>query len=184
MPLSGPQDVLNYWFDATTKQKWWKDSQDLDAPIIAQFDAALEAGAAGAYDSWVSDPMGRLALIVLLDQFPRHIHRGQPGAFATDRKALTLCLEGVGFGHHRHMPTQDHINFFLLPLQHAEDAEVQARSVALYAELIEDEKIKQFAGWHKEVIDLFGRFPHRNSILGRTPTPEEVDYLKNGGHRF
>ena len=137
--------------------------------------------------------MGRLALILLLDQLPRNIHRASPAAFAQDAKARDLCLRGLSLGADKALSPLARV-FFYLPLEHAESREQQARSVALFEALAAEqadgparetfEGFADFARRHQVIIQRFGRFPHRNAILGRTSTPEEAEFLQQPGSGF
>ena len=137
--------------------------------------------------------MGRLALILLLDQLPRNIHRASPAAFAQDAKARDLCLRGLSLGADKALSPLARV-FFYLPLEHAESREQQARSVALFEALAAEqaggparetfEGFADFARRHQVIVQRFGRFPHRNAILGRTSTPEEAEFLQQPGSGF
>ena len=142
---------------------------------------------------WAEVPVGRLALILLLDQLPRNIHRDTPAAFAQDAKARDLCLRGLSLGADKALSPLARV-FFYLPLEHAESREQQARSVALFEALADEqadgparetfEGFADFARRHQVIIQRFGRFPHRNAILGRTSTPEEAEFLQQPGSGF
>lgn len=178
LQLSAPQidDRMDIWFG---------EDAAFDHEIETTFGSDVERASAGDLDHWAHEPRGRLALILLLDQFRRNIHRGSAKAFEKDRLALKLCVEGaiekkdLGLE-----PIQR--AFFYMPLQHAESAKVQARSCVLYNKLAEAvsptfretfSTIAQFAELHRDIIDQFGRFPHRNQLLGRENTAEENEYL-------
>jgi len=199
--MTTPQDILDFWFGEldengmTVEDKsplWWGQSAETDAGIKARFGRIAGAAAAGELDHWAMLPAGRLALIVALDQFPRNIHRGKPGAFATDVKARELTLDGIAAGHDRQAPFIQRV-FFYIPLEHAEDQALQAQSVSLYTQLMETAppalreqaaNYRDYAVRHQVIIDRFGRFPHRNKILGRESTAEEVEFLTQPGSSF
>lgn len=198
MPADRADDVLAYWFGdpprppAECCKLWFAASPATDAEVTARFGDDMRRAAAGRYDSWAATPHGRLALIVLLDQFPRHVHRGTPAAFDLDHEALAVCLDGLGTGDDRHLTMVERVVFYL-PLEHVEDFSLQTRSVALYRELVDAARpehlqafgmIFDFAVRHRDVIARFGRFPHRNAILGRKSTPEEVAFLQQPGSSF
>jgi uncharacterized protein (DUF924 family) len=163
-----------------------------DADIAAQFAELVERAAKGALASWADGPRRRLSLIILLDQFPRNIFRGQARAFAHDEQALGLALSGMQSAADGALDTLERM-FFYMPLQHAESLEVQDESVAAYRRLLTEapedlrgvcQSALDSAEAHRDVIRRFGRFPGRNGPLGRASTPEERAYLESGGPRF
>ena len=194
-------DVLRLWlgavpFDAAAMQgvqaQWFKKDEAFDAMLGQRFGSVIEAAQAGRLDAWAESAEGRLALLIVLDQFTRNVFRGQPASFATDAQALALALEGIERGHDLTVPPMARI-FCYLPLEHAEDGAMQARSVALFTALRDaaDAEPKAFfdgtldyAHKHQDVIARFGRFPHRNAILGRASTAEEQVYLAQPGSGF
>jgi len=199
--VNEPERVLAFWFgppgSATEiagrqNKLWFGKSPANDQAVIDHFSATLTAATAGQLDHWASTPRGRLALVIVLDQFPHHIHRDQPQAFATDPQSLALSLDALTTGEDRQLAPIERV-FLYLPLEHAESLEVQDRSVLLYEQLaheaVADER-KLFDGFldyarkHRDVVARFGRFPHRNEILGRPSTPEELEFLKQPGSRF
>ncbi|MDR5012997.1 DUF924 family protein [Aeromonas veronii] len=196
------QPLLDLWFGdeaddvlRATRQAplWWGKSSETDALLASRFGELVEAAAKGSLAHWADIPSGRLALILLLDQLPRNIHRGTPAAFAQDPLARDLCLKGLSIGADKSLSPLERV-FFYLPLEHAESREQQARSVALFealaAELAGTPAQATFAGFadfarrHQVIIERFGRFPHRNDILGRTSTPEEAAFLQQPGSGF
>lgn len=204
-PTADPRiaELLTYWLgapeptdaDALTRQSlWFTKSSATDAEIGARFGPLVEQALSGALDGWAQAPRGRLALIVLLDQFTRNLFRGTPRSFAGDTQALQLALDGILEGHDMHPSVPGVARIFCyLPLEHAEDGPLQAQSVALFNKLHElatPETRSFFAGTldyahkHQEVITRFGRFPHRNPILGRESTPAEREYLAQPGAGF
>lgn len=195
------REVVEFWFTAgenttptidSRMDRWFSANPAFDAQIGARFGDLVEQASAGKLDGWAASPEGRLALILLLDQFRRHIHRGTAAAFAHDQQALKLCVEGAREGLYRRLtPLQQ--AFFFMPLQHAESLKVQEKSVGIYGALVDGvgETLKetlltfaQFAELHRDIIASFGRFPHRNPVLGRASTPEEEAYLGDGGQTF
>lgn len=194
-------DVLDFWFgpggksDAAARERlelWFGGSEETDRLIRERFAADLERAAAGGYDTWVEGPRGALALIILLDQFPRNIHRGSPRAYACDERSLALCLSGMARRFPRCLSVVERA-FFFLPLEHAEDLRMQNRSVRAFEELLNEAppaSKKLCAGFldyavrHREIIERFGRFPHRNAVLGRPSTPEEEAFLREPGSSF
>lgn len=193
--------VLEFWFSAaeldapqidSRMERWFGSDQALDERIRTEFGALLERALAGDLDGWAATAEGRLALILLLDQFCRNIHRGSAMAFAGDRRALKLCIEGSMGNEYRTLSPVQRV-FFFMPLQHAESAAVQDKSVRIYNALAEGVSdtlretfltFAQFAELHRDIVARFGRFPHRNRVLGRSNTPEEESYLAAEAPRF
>ena len=198
---SAVEDILVFWFGSTDltalagdekQQMWWQGGAVLDGTIQERFDALLADAGAGRLDGWCSTLAGRLALIILLDQFSRNIHRGTPGAFAMDPRAQALCLEALDQGLEQHLGLHQR-TFLLMPLEHAEDLSRQQRCMAEFARLaaeVPEEQVGMatyligFAQKHYDIIARFGRFPHRNGFLGRTHTPGEAAWLAEGGESF
>ncbi len=186
--------VLTFWFTGreldspridARMDRWFGDNPEMDAEIRGQFGGLVEQASSGELDSWAESARGRLALIILIDQFRRNIFRGTAEAFASDAKALKLCVDGIVAGAHKELGPVEQI-FYFMPLQHAESRKVQAKSVSIYQALanrVSDTlretflTTAQFAELHRDIIDEFGRFPHRNKVLGRASTPEEDAYL-------
>jgi uncharacterized protein (DUF924 family) len=192
------EDVLRFWLGApgsdplANAARWFEVDAAFDAEIRARFGGLVERGAGGALDAWRSTARGTLALVILLDQFPRNLHRGSARAFEHDGAALALSLEAQARGLDRELGSVERW-FLYLPLMHAEDAALQARCVALFEALAADAPAPlrealagaaDFARRHRAVIDRFGRFPHRNAALGRTTTPEEAAFLEASGGGF
>ncbi|WP_461601696.1 DUF924 family protein [Aeromonas rivipollensis] len=192
------QPLLDFWFgDAPRAARqaplWWGKSSETDALLAHRFGELAQAAAEGEIAHWAEVPVGRLALILLLDQLPRNIHRASPAAFAQDARARDLCLRGLSLGADKALSPLARV-FFYLPLEHAESREQQARSVALFEALAAEqadgparetfEGFADFARRHQVIIQRFGRFPHRNAILGRTSTPEEAEFLQQPGSGF
>jgi len=174
--LPAPQVVLDFWFGELQPGQWFIKDEALDATIRGRFGSLLDAFSSdGVPSSWLDTARNRLAAVIVLDQFPRNIHRDRPEAFATDAAALALARETLALELDRQLSEVER-KFLYMPYQHAEDAAVQAECIALFREL-GDERTLAFAQAHKDVIDRFGRFPHRNAILGRSSTADENDYL-------
>lgn len=170
------RDILDFWFVQHGRDDWFGASATFDAAITEQFGDTYAAVARGEAWGWRSTPEGRLAEIIVLDQFSRQMFRGAGEAFATDRMALTLAQEAVAGGHHNFVPAMPQRMFMLLPYQHSESALVQAESVRLHIALGDSEMLK-YAEGHADVIRRFGRFPKRNAALGRESTPAELEYI-------
>ena len=177
-----PEDVLNFWFVELGPEKWFEKNPALDVAISKHFAATHLFLAHGDLDTWRGSREGHLASIIVLDQFSRNIYRGTPLAFATDwialREARLAVDEGVDTGAGLHERC-----FLYLPFEHSEALEDQDRAVELFA-LLGDERYHDYAVRHREVIRQFGRFPHRNALLGRNSTPEELEYLALPGSGF
>lgn len=183
------QEVLEFWFADENAVRWFVRDPDFDATVRERFGATLEAAAAGALDGWAATPRGWLALLIVLDQFSRNIHRGQAGAFGQDAAAQTLALEGLERRDDEVLAPLERV-FAYLPLEHAEDLALQWRAVTLFRALAlqaspqgrgQYENFLDYARRHCEVIARYGRFPHRNAALGRPSTPDELAYLAEGG---
>ena len=170
--------VLDFWFRELTPGDWFVAGAALDPVVKARFGMVHEKAGKGELDHWAQEPLGRLALILVLDQFSRHIHRGTAQAFANDARAQALCLEGLDAGEDERLSFA-HRHFFYMPLMHAEAPGLQARSVERFTALRDfAEHILAFAKSHQADIAAFGRFPYRNAALGRTNTAAEETLLK------
>ena len=176
--LPEPADVLAFW-RAAGPAKWFRKDDAFDAEIRARFLAAMEAAAAGRLAQWEATPEGALALLILLDQFPRNIFRKSARAFAADPLARAVANRAIAQKFDQRVPPAERL-FFYLPLEHSEELADQERAVALIRALGDAELLK-WAELHADIIRRFGRFPHRNSVLGRTTTPEEQAFLDAGG---
>jgi uncharacterized protein (DUF924 family) len=170
-----PQDVLDFWFADGMQRRWFRATPALDAEIRGRFEAPWRAAAAGHLDHWSQNAAGALALVILLDQFPLNMFRGEARAFATEARAVAVTLDAVDRGLDAELEGP-RLAFLYMPLMHSEDMAHQEASVRLFeAAGLEDNA--RFARHHRELIRRFGRFPHRNAILGRASTPEELAYL-------
>ena len=186
--------ILAFWFREAAlsapqidqrMDTWFGEDAVFDAMVQNEFADDVEQASDGKLDHWAHKPEGRLALILLLDQFRRNIHRGTAAAFAKDKQALKLCVEGAMQKKDRGLTPIQRV-FFYMPLQHAESLKVQEKGVQLFNKLAEAVSptyretfatIAQFAELHRDIVARFGRFPHRNKALGRNNTPEEDEYL-------
>ena len=187
-------EVLDFWFDGCEQDaphidarmdRWFGTDAGLDEEIGTRFGELVEQASTGALDHWAEDPHGRLALIILIDQFRRNIYRGTAGAFSCDPRALKLCVEGIVNKSYKRLRPEEQV-FFFMPLQHAESSKLQDKSVSIYRALAnkvsETQRetfltTAQFAELHRDIVLQFGRFPHRNKVLGRENTEAEEDYL-------
>jgi uncharacterized protein (DUF924 family) len=195
------ETILTYWFGtdpdgaALAKDRadlWWSKNTEIDREIRERFETSVRLAGKGMLSSWRAEPRGRLALIILTDQFPRNIYRDSPRAFAFDAGALELSLDGIARDADRLLRPIERV-FFYLPLEHSERLEDQERSVRKFTELIQMAGVEQreifesylnFAILHRDIVARFGRFPHRNTILGRPSTPEELYFLSQPGSSF
>lgn len=179
-PFPAPADVVAFWSEAGPA-KWYVRDEAFDAAIRERFLAAHEAAARGELWGWEDTPEGALALLLLLDQFPRNLFRGSAHAFATDAAALGVADRAIarGFDASVEGPLRQ---FFYLPLMHAEDLDAQRRCVEAFEKLGAGfENNLKFAIAHLEIIERFGRFPHRNPVLGRITSAQEQAFLDSGG---
>lgn len=183
------RQILDFWFGAPDsdaygkpREVWFKSDETFDAEISERFETALGQAAAGAHDGLAETADGALALTILLDQFPRNIYRGTPRAFAFDPRALAVARQALEAGHDQAVaPFQR--TFLYLPFEHSESLADQERSVALFTTLGIENGI-DYAIRHRDIIVRFGRFPHRNAILGRESTPEELSFLEQPDSAF
>lgn len=171
-----PQDILNFWFSEATAAHWFVRSDALDIEIKLRFSAVYEQALVGGLADWEKDANTALALSIVLDQFPRNMFRGTPKAFASDAQACHLSKSALEKAYDQAVD-QTARQFFYLPLMHSEVLEDQELCVKLYEALGNDFSLG-FAREHRDIVKRFGRFPHRNAILGRQNTPEETEFLK------
>lgn len=190
------EQVLSFWFAGAAEEGrpagvalWFGAGAEIDRLVERRFGRLVEQAKAGTLDAWAGTARGRLALILLLDQFPRNIHRDSKEAFAGDEKALGLCLDGLDDAMDEELAPLERA-FFYMPAMHAEDADIQLTSVEIFGELARSappEHAETCAAFlkhaekHREVVERFERFPHRNAILGRTSTSEEAAFLQQHG---
>ncbi len=185
--------VLSFWFGADdgpdagrAREAWFRKDPAFDEAIRAAFGGLVEEAAAGGLAGWADDHRGALAELLVCDQFPRNLFRGEARAFALDARALALARRLVADGRDRHyLPVQR--AFVYLPFEHAESLAEQRESVRLFGTLRDDAQAGGYAEWavrHLEVIERFGRFPHRNDALGRISTAQERAFLAEPGSRF
>lgn len=177
MTTPTPTDVLTFWRQAG-QDKWYTKDDAFDAEVRRRFLPSWEAARAGGLASWEVTDDGTLALVIVLDQFPRNMFRNSARAFATDPLARAVTAGALVKGFDSAFP--DLRSFFYLPFEHSEDMADQERAVALYKAAGDADNLK-WAEIHADIIRRFGRFPHRNAVLGRTTTPEEQAFLDSGG---
>jgi uncharacterized protein (DUF924 family) len=180
--VATPEEVLTFWFEDCSWEDWFTKSDAFDATLRARFAANHAAAAAGDLDGWAETPAGRLALLIVLDQFSRNLHRDDARAFAQDEAALVVARRALAAGDHARAPAE-HCLFLYLPFEHSETMADQKLCGALYAGLGNAEWV-DYAYRHEVIIARFGRFPHRNAVLGRESTPEELEFLTQPGSSF
>lgn len=175
------EDILSFWFTETTPAQWFQVSPEFDEMVREKFLDHFSLAVKGMYDDWASSADGALALVLMFDQFPRNMFRGTPRAFETDVKALHIAALAIERGFDQ-VFTPLKRRFFYLPFEHSENINDQRRSVQLFDTMRDDDPLGvEYAQRHLRVIEQFGRFPHRNEILGRESTPAELAYLKEFG---
>jgi uncharacterized protein (DUF924 family) len=199
--VTTPDDVLEFWFPADSARAnklWWGKDPRLDAEIQERFGATLAAAKVGELDAWAASARGRAALIIVLDQLSRNIFRGDARTYENDEQAVALTLEGVARGHDLEIQPIERL-FFYMPLEHSEQLEQQERCIELMRQLaadvaselgVEPGRRDRFIGFidyavrHRDIVARFGRFPHRNALLGRASTVEEIEFLGQLGSSF
>ena len=174
--------VLKFWFEEVEPRKWWNADPSFDKEIENRFLPILLQAAKGELFSWRKEPKGRLAEIIVLDQFSRNVYRNTPMAFAQDPMALALAQEAVAAGVGSALSPIER-SFLFLPFMHSESKKIHESAESLYRENGLQNNY-EFELRHKAIIDRFGRYPHRNEILGRTSSPEEIEFLKQPGSGF
>lgn len=178
----GPLEVLRFWFEELDPADWWKSSDALDARIREQFGSLHAAASRMELHCWRCEPAGRLAEVIVLDQFSRNLYRDRPEAFAQDGAALALAQEAVSCGDDQRVTTAQR-SFFYLPFMHSESALIHARAVELFAQPGLEGNL-EYELKHRAIIERFGRYPHRNAALGRTSSAEELAFLRQPGSSF
>lgn len=186
------REVVEFWFETLSPKDWFNGGPTVDDSIRERFESWIDPVYKGEVDGWLDDPEGVLAAILVLDQFPRNVYRGEPRAFAYDDVALRLSVDGIRNGWDKSL-TGDQRAFFYLPLEHSEKMTMQDLSVASFAGLVldtpEEERSRfrdylNYAWRHYVIIRDFDRYPHRNDILGRESTPRERKFLTKPGSSF
>lgn len=197
--VTSKQDILKFWFQEADSNKlgaamkrWFESNNEFDSEIKSKFFSTIEDALNGKLDSWTETIDGSLALIIVYDQFTRNVHRGSAASYTGDRRALSIAKNIISLGYDKNLPLLQRL-FLYLPFMHAEDKSIQKQSLELYTDLSKDapSEVKKYFGGcldfakkHKEIIDKFGRFPHRNKDLGRESTKEEVEFIKKSGRGF
>ena len=180
--MTEKEEILNFWFKECKPEQWFKKNEDFDQMIENRFSSAIENAIAGNLGNWEESETGCLALIILLDQFTRNVFRDTPRAFAGDKRALVLsqlCCDKDYLTN----PDVQRRQFMLMPMMHSENLAVQDAALPLFKKYA-SEKDYEYAEKHRDIIARFGRFPHRNVILGRKSSNEELEFLKQPGSSF
>ncbi len=177
------QEIIHFWFTEIDPKSWWTKSSNFDESLRLRFAQIHTAANSCELWQWRKDPLGRLAEILILDQFSRNMFRDLAGSFASDPLALALAQEAVACGADFQLPTPEHRLFLYMPFMHSESRAIHQEAVRLFSSLGLQGNL-DFEMKHKAIIDQFGRYPHRNRILGRKSTPEEIEFLKIPGSSF
>jgi len=177
------QKVLDFWFKETEPAQWWQTDAAFDQLIRQRFSGLLAQASAGELYAWRDTPQGRLAEIIVLDQFSRNIYRNTPNAFAQDAMALALSQEAVRAGTLVELRNETERSFLLMPYMHSESVVIHELAVPLFQQYATTGSY-EFELKHKVIVDRFGRYPHRNKVLGRVSTAEEIAFLKQPGSSF
>lgn len=175
-------EVLRFWFEELNPKQWWSNDSAFDRQVKDRFLSVLEQAARGELFDWRRTPKGRLAEVIVIDQFSRNIHRNTPLAFAHDATALVLAQEAVAASAHETL-TSVECSFLYMPFMHSESRAIHVQAEALFRHNGVQSNV-DFELRHKAIVDRFGRYPHRNAILGRECTPEEIEFLKQPGSSF
>jgi len=201
MKDSSPEDIIEFWFGfksdiraiiAEKSMLWWSKNENVDDEIRERFGDLHSKLEGNGFSFWTQQPGSYLAVIILADQFSRNIYRNSPRAYATDEFALSLALDGIEYGVDKELRWIERV-FFYMPLEHSESLKIQEKSVILFQKLqdnvpaIDRDSAVQYTDHalaHQKIINRFGRFPHRNEVLGRESTHEEVEFLKQPGSSF
>ena len=176
--MHSPDEILREWF--SDPKRWWNKDAAFDQYLRQTYGHDVEAALRGELDAWSATPRGALALVILLDQMTRNIYRDTRRMYAGDEKAVKTCLEMIDRSEDASLSKTER-QFLYMPLMHSEDRTVQERSLQKFAELSDN---LDYARRHADIVFRFGRFPHRNAILGRESTPEEIEFLRSPGSRF
>jgi len=181
--MPAPQDIIDFWFSERARKKWWKKDEGFDQEIRERFAAVHRSAAAGKLKHWRGTPEGKLAEIIVLDQFSRNMFRQSPEAFAQDGRARALARSAVSQGADRELPVEQRA-FLYMPLMHSESMDDHEQAVKLFASDPGLAGNLEFEISHKAIIERFGRYPHRNAILGRESSSEELAFLRLPGSSF
>lgn len=169
--------LLDFWFGAAMRPRWFDSTPELDRDIRKRFESLWREAVAGKLDTWKETAEGCLALVIVLDQLPLNMFRGEPLSFSSEAQAVQVTRYAVEQGYHKTLPA-DRLGFLFIPLMHSENLADQDLSVKLFEEAGLENNLR-WARHHRELIRRFGRFPHRNAILGRESSPAEIEYLNS-----
>ena len=181
--MTSISEVLGFWFGPGMAARWFVSDPTFDAEVNARLSQAAEAAARGELGAWAGTPEGSLALVLLLDQVPRNLYRGDPRAYQGDAAARAVTRRAIEAGFDRELGQAQRL-FLYLPLEHSEALADQEDCCRLVEELTDNPDWADYARQHRDIIARFGRFPHRNTVLGRESTPEEQDFLNRPGSSF
>jgi len=181
--MQTPRDIIEFWFSEDARKNWWKKNDAFDQEIRQRFLPLHGQAKAGELKGWRVTPRGRLAEIIVLDQFSRNLFRGDPESFAQDKQARALTRQAVSIGANLELPVQQRA-FLYMPLMHSESLDDHDQAMQLFAADPELAGNLEFEIRHRAIIERFGRYPHRNEILGRESSPEELDFLRQPGSSF
>lgn len=168
-------EIIDYWYSDRIKKHWFSSTPELDNEIKNRYEKLWESASAGELDEWIGTPEGCLALIIILDQFPLNMFRGQAKSFQTENKAIEVAKAAINNDFAKELST-DKLSFLFMPLMHSENIEDQDLSVRLFEKYKLVNNLK-FAQHHRSIVKKYGRFPHRNNILGRESTNAEIEYM-------
>jgi uncharacterized protein (DUF924 family) len=173
--ITSPDEIIDFWYDDDVSRQWFRATPELDEYMRANYESVWRQASNGELDSWQSTAKGCLALVIILDQFPLNMYRGKAESFSTEAKAISVSKRAIERGYDRQLPSE-RLAFLYMPLMHSENIDDQNLSVSKFeaAGLINNAR---FARHHRAIVERFGRFPHRNEILGRISTQEELDWL-------
>lgn len=180
--ISTKEEVLAFWFDEISPEQWFKKDKNFDAMLTKRAGTTVGKALNGQIDNWAETANGATALVIVLDQFTRNIFRDTPQAFSGDEIALVVSLKSINSDWFGELPSM-HNHFLLMPMMHSEDILIQEKSLPLF-EMHTNELTHEYAVKHRDIVAKFGRFPHRNAILGRPSTPEELEFLAQPGSSF
>jgi len=172
-----PADIIQFWYSEPMNKHWFASTRTIDALIRERFESLWQQAACGELNSWLNTPEGCLALCIVLDQFPLNMYRNQPLSFSTEQQAIRVCKQAIAQNFHQQLP-KSRLAFLFMPLMHSENLDDQALSIKMFDEAGLTDNAK-FARHHQNIVKRFGRFPHRNAILGRDSTQEEMDWLNS-----
>ena len=176
-------NVISFWFEECTPQQWFTKNDEFDRHLSDRFGELVEQGLQGQRDSWAGEADTRLALILVLDQFTRNIHRNTPRAFAGDEMALGLTMRALAEGQLDDEAELSRRQFLLMPMMHSEDIDIHKRALPIFERYAPDAGVTSLLN-HTKIIERFGHYPHRNDIIGRPSTNDEIAFLKEPGSSF